>query len=103
MQLEFFRQPSINDLYDPLLGFMNTPFWLTGGSCKKSTTNKETPQNGDEFCMIPFNARSKCPKVSLTIIDISSIIKTFRYWYCFPSYKEIHHLAFYTCRISILT
>ena len=50
---------------------MNTPFWLTGGSCKKSTTNKETPQNGDEFCMIPFNARSKCPKVSLTIIDIS--------------------------------
>ena len=84
MQLEFSHNHPLNDLYNPLLGFMNTPFWLTGGSYKKSpTTNKETPPNGEEFCMIAFNARSKCPKVSLPIIDISSIIKTFKYWYLF--------------------
>ena len=38
------------DLYDPLLSFMNTTFWLTGESCKKfPATNKETPPNDDEF------------------------------------------------------
>ena len=58
---------------------MNTPFWLTIGSCKKSpTTNKETPANADKFCMIAFKAVSKWPKVSLSIIDISSIIKTLK-------------------------
>ena len=84
---------------------MNTRFCLTGGGCKKSPTiNKETPLNGDEFCMITFNARSKCPKVSLPITDISSIIKTFKYWcICFSTYEEFRHLAFYTRRISIQT
>ena len=43
---------------------MNTLFWLIGWSRKKSpTTNKETPPNGNEFCMIAFNPRSKCPEV----------------------------------------
>ena len=56
--------------------FMNTPFWLTGGSCKKSpTTKKETLQNGDKFCII-FNVRYKRPKDSLPVIHISSVIKT---------------------------
>ena len=45
---------------------------------KFPTTNKETPPNGDELCMIAFNTRSKCPKVSFPIIDIPSIIKTFK-------------------------
>ena len=58
-----------------------TPFWLTEESCKKSTANKETPPNGEEFYMTAFNARSKCPKLSLPIIDISSSIKTFKYRY----------------------
>ena len=60
---------------------MNIPFWLKGGICKKSpTTNKETPPNGDEFYLIAFNSRFKCLKVSFSIIDISSIIKTFKHW-----------------------
>ena len=51
---------------------MRTSFWLTTDNCKKNpTTNKETPPDGEELFMI--NARSKCPKVSLSIIDISSI------------------------------
>ena len=68
---------------------MNTPFWLIGRSCKKSlTTYKENLPNGDEFCMIAFSARSKCQNVSLPITDISSIIKTFKYWYLLPNFLK---------------
>ena len=45
--------------------------------------------------MIAFNARSKYPKVSRPISDISSIIKTFKYQYCFSTYEEFHHLTFF--------
>ena len=38
------------------------------GSCP--TANKNTPQNSNEFCLIVFSVRSKCPMVSFPIIDI---------------------------------
>ena len=77
------------------LGFTNIPFWLTGHSCKKSpTSNKETPPNVDKFCIIAFNATSKCLKVSLPIIHISSIIKTFKYWYLFLNLWRVSSLGF---------
>ena len=81
----------LNNLYDPLLVFINTYCWLKSGNWKKSPTiNNETLPNGNEFCMIAFNFRSKCTKVSLLSTDI-----------CFSTYEVIHHLAFYTYRISI--
>ena len=63
----------MNDLYDPLPGSMNKP------TCKTSpTTHKETPPNGDELDIVGFSARSKCPKVPLPTIDISSTIKNYK-------------------------
>ena len=83
---------------------MNTPFWLTGGSCKKSpTTNKETPPNGDEFWMISFKLDLNVQKflfLSLIFYLLSKLLST---GICFSTYEEFHHLAFYTRGISILT
>ena len=100
MEFEFF-------LYDPLLGFMKTPFWLIGESCEKSPmTNKETPSNGDEFCMIAFKLLTldlnvqKFLFLSLIFNLLSKLLST---RICFSIYEEFHHLALYTRQISILT
>ena len=67
MQFGFFLQPSIEwPIWSPT--WFHKHIFLVNG-CKKSlTTNKETPPNNDKFCMIAFNTRSKCPKVSLSLI-----------------------------------
>ena len=41
-----------------------------------------------------FKARSICSKVSLSIIDISSIIKTFNNWYLFNNIRTVSSLSF---------
>ena len=56
------------------------------------TTNKETPQNGDDFYMVAFKARTKCPKVSLPY-PLPELLST---GICFSTYEQFHHLAFYT-------
>ena len=79
---------------------MKRPFCLTSDCYKKSPiTNKE--KNREEFCKIAFNAITKCPKVSLAISDISSIIKTLYPGIYFSRYEEFHHLAFYTLRTDL--
>ena len=83
---------------------MNTPLWLTGGTCKKSpTTNKETPPNGDEFCMIAFNVRSNVQKFLVLSLIFNLLSKLLSTSICFSTYEKPHHLDFYTSRISIPT
>ena len=53
-----------------------------------STTSRKTPPNDNEFCMITaFNATSKCPKVSIPIADISSVIKRLSTGICFSTHE----------------
>ena len=80
------------------------PFWLIGGSSKKSKISKETPPSGNEFCSIVFKTSPECSDVA--IIDISSIIKTVlktSAGICFSTNEEFYHLTSYTHNISTLT